>query len=108
MIENVVRAYTHLPGVVESWMEKLDGTMIAPSKDGVNGIRSWTTAERLARESGLGQLQEWWIESDQGAVIASKTGDDSLLWLKTDSPRRLGRCAHEVRRTRSDLANLLR
>lgn len=108
MIENVVHAYTHLPGVVESWMEKLDSTMIASSKNREGGVPSWTTAERLARESGLGQLQEWWIESDQGAVITSKTGDDALLWLKTDSPRRLGRCAHEVRRTRADLANLLR
>ena len=108
MIENVVRAYTHLPGVVESWMEKLDGTMITPSKDGRSSIPSWTTAERLAREAGIGQLQEWWIESDQGAVIASRTGDDALLWMKTDSARRLGRCAHEVRRTRGDLANLLR
>ena len=84
MIENVVRAYTHLPGVVESWMQKLDGTMIASSKNGGGGVPSWTTAERLARESGLGQLQEWWIESDEGAVITSKTGDDALLWLKTD------------------------
>ena len=108
MIENVVRAYTHLPGVTESWMEKLDGTVIAPSKEDKSTVSSWTTAERLARESGFGQLQEWWIESDQGAVISSRTGDDTLLWLKTDSSRRLGRCAHEIRRTRSDLANLLR
>lgn len=108
MIENVVRAYTHLPGVVESRMEKLDGTIIASSKEGISTVPSWTTAERLARESGFGQLQEWWIESDQGAVIASRTGDDTLLWLKTDSPKRLGRCAHELRRTRSDLTNLLR
>ena len=108
MIENVVRAYTHLPGVVESWMEKLDGTLITSSKNEMSTVPAWTTAERLAREAGIGQLQEWWIESDQGAIIASRTGNDTLLWLKTDSPKRLGSCAHEVRRTRSDLANLLR
>ena len=104
---NVVRAFRHLPGVTHSNLFTLDGK-------GINGgdsndlVHTWTRAERIASESGIGKLLEWWAESDNGAFYASATGDDAVLWLDMDSGKRLGRCAHEARRTNNDLARLIR
>ena len=80
---------------------------------GLNGgysndlVLSLSRSELIASESVIGKLLEWWAEADNGAFYASATGDDAVLWLEMDSGKRLGRCAHEARRTNKDLAELL-
>ena len=103
---NVVRAFKHLPGVTDSNLFTFDGKGL-DGGDFNNSVHSWPRAERIASESGIGKLLEWWAEADNGAFYASATGDDAVLWLDMDSGKRLGRCAHEARRTNKDLAELL-
>ena len=103
---NVVRAFQYLPGVTHSNLFTLDGKGLN-GEDSNNSVHSWTRAERIASESGIGKLLEWWAESDNGAFYASATGNDAVLWLDMDSGKRLGRCAHEARRTNNDLARLI-
>ncbi|HJM66687.1 MAG TPA: hypothetical protein QF555_04000 [Candidatus Thalassarchaeaceae archaeon] len=103
---NVVRAFKHLPGVIQSRLFTLDGKGLEGG-DEQGSVHSWTRAERMALESGIGRLVEWWSESENGAFFASATGPDAILWLDLDSRKGLGRCAHEARRTKKDLAELL-
>jgi hypothetical protein len=103
---NVVRAYKHLPGVTKSRLFTLDGKGI-DGTDEQDSVQSWTRAERMSLESGIGRLVEWWAETENQAFFASATGADTVLWLDTDSGKRLGRCAHEARRTKRDLTELL-
>ena len=103
---NVVKAFEHLPGVTKSKLFFLDGKGLDGSENH-NSVHSWTRAERMATESGIGKLVEWWAETQNSAFYASTTGSDAILWLDMDSGKRLGRCAHEARRTKNDLAVLL-
>ncbi|MBI31784.1 MAG: hypothetical protein CMB72_04240 [Euryarchaeota archaeon] len=103
---NVIRAFKHLPGVTNSRLFTLDGKGLEGENE-QGSVHSWTRAERMALESGIGRLVEWWVEADDGAFFASATGSDAILWLDLDSKIRLGRCAHEARRTKKDLVELL-
>jgi len=103
---NVVRAFMHLPGVTNSRLVILDGMDLDGDKC-LDYVHSWTRAERMASESGIGKLVEWWSENENGALYASAIGTDAVLWLDMDSGKRLGRCAHEARRIKKDLAELL-
>ena len=74
---NVVRAFKHLPGVTDSNLFTFDGKGL-DGEDFNNSVHSWTRAERIASESGIGKLLEWWAEADNGAFYASATGGDGF------------------------------
>jgi len=107
MLQRIITAFSHLPGVRDSALYDGSGELIVGVAGSIDHSALRRCGERVARDLGLGALEEIWVES-AGAVVIAPVGEAETLCIHLDDATSIGRASHELRRTRPIITELLR
>lgn len=116
MLQRLLATFGRIDGVqaaavVDADMNEI-ATFLTPELKGLQvslGIReSLREASRAASAAEIGDLQQFWVESDSGNIILAPLSGGYTLFVSSQGTSNIGRLRHEVRARTSVIEDLLR
>ncbi len=107
MLQRMINAFAHLPGVSSTSLSAGDHGIIAGDDSHPAESALVSTGGKAARDLGLGTLDEAWVEG-RGALLVAPIGELSVLRIHIEESKAIGRVSHELRRSREMIEELQR
>lgn len=115
MVRHLKALSLNTPDIEASAVVSVDGLIMASAlpqdveEDRVSAMSAamLSLGERIASELRRGQLDQVFVRGEQGYVILMAIGEEAVLTALADSRAKLGLVFLDMRRTATELANLV-
>ena len=114
MLQRLVAGFCRIKGVQGATLLDAQGFHVVGfaniadfGQDTDNAATCLHMAEAIAAEHNLGNVDQLWIESDNGVMVIANLAAGHTLLLSGDTTPNLGRLRHEVNKARPAFAELV-
>ncbi len=116
MLQRLLATFGRIDGVQAAAVVDVDmneiATFLTPDLSGVDvsvGLQdALRESGRVASASGIGELEQFWIETDEGNSIIAPLAGGFTLFVSSREVSNIGRLRHEIRARAPVIEDLMR
>nr|MBC8518424.1 hypothetical protein [Euryarchaeota archaeon] len=116
MLQRLLATFGRIDGVQAASVVDVDmneiATFLTPELKGIeisHGLSdSLREIGRASSQASIGELQQFWVESESGNIIIAPLSGGFSLFVSSQGTANIGRLRHEVRARTSVIEDLLR